>query len=31
VIYYYESLKGEKMEVVIALGVAWWAWNHFMN
>ena len=26
-----EVNKGDKMEVVIVLGVAWWAWNHFMN
>jgi hypothetical protein len=23
--------KGKKMEVVIVLGAAWWAWNHFMS
>ena len=27
----WESNNGEKMEIVIALGVAWWAWNQFMN
>ena len=26
-----ESNKGDKMEVVIVLGLAWWAWNTFSN
>jgi hypothetical protein len=23
--------KEKKMEIALALGAAWWAWNHFMN
>ena len=30
-IYLKESNNGDKMEVVLVLGAAWWAWNHFMN
>ena len=27
----YESNKGDKMEVAIVLGLAWWAWSTFAN
>ena len=27
----YESNNGDKMEVLLVLGVAWLAWNHFIN
>ena len=26
-----ESNKGNKMEIIVAIAVAWWAWNHFVN
>ena len=28
---YAKSKKGVKMEVVIAIGLAYWAWNTFAN